>query len=557
MNQDHDQVVENPMYMFVGEAWDKDEALQKKPFVGRAGMQLTRMLQGAGIERFQECYITNIMNERPPKNNFGVYYEDDKRTKPKQVLIDGWNAVLEKVERLQPKVVIPLGDEPLKVFLGVNHQGIECHQGSVYIQDAGIPIMPTFHPSAILRSGGASGWYFPTFIMNMKRAKRVVQGEKPLNPKIYSQAVGQVLYKLFKESKMPVAFDIEWTYKTGERITCISFAQHKETGYVVSFLDQTEDLALYQEKLKWVRAILEDPDIPKVGQNAYNADIPMIKRCWGIKVVNYVHDTMFAHMALHPEFPHDLGYLTSQYTMIPYYKHMSETDLLNYNGLDSCATIGVYYGQRQEMENRKLLERYQNYWHRMLDPLREMYERGIVIDTEYQKEYKDELKQQIRDKSAELNQFYASYTDRSHLDRSLYRWELLYFLGRKTVKMRNKKGKIARRNVESKIKEIHKQIQKLGELNVRSSKQLAQFLYVTLGLPKKTRQGKVTTDETALNQLFIKTNHEFLKKILELRGLENNMSKYGNLKMDENNRVHTTYKLVETGRLSSGQYSAK
>ena len=51
----------------VGEAWGEHEAIQKRPFVGPSGYELTRMLNEAGIDR-GSCYLTNVINRRPPGN---------------------------------------------------------------------------------------------------------------------------------------------------------------------------------------------------------------------------------------------------------------------------------------------------------------------------------------------------------------------------------------------------------------------------------------------------------------------------------------------------------
>ncbi len=105
--------------------------------------------------------------------------------------------------------------------------------------------------------------------------------------------------------------------------------------------------------------------------------------------------------------------------------------------------------------------------------------------------------------------------------------------------------------------QVKKEIMKRKSLNVRSTLQMSTFLYDVLKLPKRTKKGKLKTDETTINMLFILTKHEFLNKIILLRKVLNNYSKYGKLQLDREDMVRTTYRFCDTGRLSSGRYSAK
>lgn len=488
-----------------------------------------------------------------------MYYEDQDRNRPKPELQEAWNRLRQKIAKVMPKVIIPLGDEPMRAI--TENRGIEDWQGSILNMGINLFVVPTFHPSSILRGGGRSHWYYPTAMKNLKRAKLVAEGKIKPSTVPYESLNGAKLKALYNKwmEKTPVeiSFDIETKQEGGEAITCIGFSDASRKGYVVNFLEE-RDIIEHTQIMGLIGIILRSGAIQKIGQNAYNFDIPMIHKLWEIRVQGFVWDTMIAHMALHPELPHDLGYLTSQYTTIPYYKHLSETDLIRYNAMDAVATFEVKKRQEEEMKRRGLLNRYHTYWHKMLYPMQGMFVRGMQIDTEYQKKLKGELTNEIKALQCRLDEEFRKHTNSNVLKRRLQRLQQLEAGGRKTINLYDRKTSTRkRRRVVSQVKAVKEKIKKLETLNVRSSTQLPHFLYNVLKLPKKTYRGKVTTNEKALNQLYIKTQHEFLKTIIELRKLEHRMSNYAKMSTDEKGRARSTYKLLETGRLSSGKFEAK
>ena len=107
--------------LIVGEAPGKDEEIAGIPFVGQAGKLLKNILSTAGID-YNKCYISNVCSDRPPNNNFGYFYEDQKRNNPKEFLTKAWYDLGDKIKRLKPKVVICLGNEPLRAV--TNLKGI-------------------------------------------------------------------------------------------------------------------------------------------------------------------------------------------------------------------------------------------------------------------------------------------------------------------------------------------------------------------------------------------------------------------------------------------------
>jgi DNA polymerase len=127
--------------LFIGEGPGRDEDLQGRPFVGRAGELLDRMLAAIGLERSQ-VYIANVVKCRPPDNRTPTPPEA-QRCLP---------YLRRQIELIRPRVIVTLGNTPLRELLGVQ-TGITRIRGQWQRLDmlGGIPVMPTFHPAYVLR----------------------------------------------------------------------------------------------------------------------------------------------------------------------------------------------------------------------------------------------------------------------------------------------------------------------------------------------------------------------------------------------------------------------
>jgi len=125
--------------LFVGEAPGADEDAQGVPFVGRAGQLLTRMIEeGMGLPR-KDVYICNVLKCRPPENR-----------NPEPSEIAACRGYLEtQIETLRPEAIVALGKFAAQ-FLLETDEGIMRLRGT-WGSYRGIPVMPTFHPSFLLR----------------------------------------------------------------------------------------------------------------------------------------------------------------------------------------------------------------------------------------------------------------------------------------------------------------------------------------------------------------------------------------------------------------------
>src|ERR1044072_7206726 len=124
--------------MFVGEAPGADEDAQGKPFVGRAGQLLTKIIEAIGMKR-DDVIIGNVNRCRPPGNRQPTL-EEAAICRP---------FLFREIAVIQPQVIVVMGNTALRNLLEVR-EGITRVRGK--FQDfRGIKVMPTFHPAYLLR----------------------------------------------------------------------------------------------------------------------------------------------------------------------------------------------------------------------------------------------------------------------------------------------------------------------------------------------------------------------------------------------------------------------
>ena len=135
--------------LFVGEAPGRNEDLQGLPFVGAAGKNLDKLLNGVGLS-LEDVYVANILKCRPPENR-GPLPEEIRTHTP-------W--LLKQIREMKPKVVCSLGNYATKFFLAGGNvdkmdeqAGITSIHGKVRdieLEGLKIRLIPLFHPAAII-----------------------------------------------------------------------------------------------------------------------------------------------------------------------------------------------------------------------------------------------------------------------------------------------------------------------------------------------------------------------------------------------------------------------
>lgn len=128
--------------MLVGEAPGRDEDREGRPFVGRAGQLLDKMLGAIDMGRAREdapVYITNVLPWRPPQN---------RDPKPEEIAMMR-PFLMRHIALAQPKVLVVVGNWACQALLG--KRGITRLRGQ-WVEAAGLPALPIFHPAYLLRS---------------------------------------------------------------------------------------------------------------------------------------------------------------------------------------------------------------------------------------------------------------------------------------------------------------------------------------------------------------------------------------------------------------------
>jgi DNA polymerase len=124
--------------MFVGEAPGADEDAQARPFVGRAGQLLTKIIEAIGMKR-EDVLIGNVNRCRPPGNRAPTP-DEVAMCKP---------FLLREIAAARPKVIVVMGNTAMKNLLETK-EGITRVRGQ-FQNFKGIKVMPTFHPAYLLR----------------------------------------------------------------------------------------------------------------------------------------------------------------------------------------------------------------------------------------------------------------------------------------------------------------------------------------------------------------------------------------------------------------------
>ncbi|MBA4371297.1 MAG: hypothetical protein C0402_00365 [Thermodesulfovibrio sp.] len=130
----------NARLMFIGEGPGEEEDIQARPFVGKAGILLTKLIEKMDLQR-NDVYIANVVKCRPPENR-----------EPEVAEVAICKPFLEQqLEIIRPLVIITLGNVALQSLLNNPSLRITTARGHFY-DFRGIPVMPTFHPAYLLRN---------------------------------------------------------------------------------------------------------------------------------------------------------------------------------------------------------------------------------------------------------------------------------------------------------------------------------------------------------------------------------------------------------------------
>lgn len=158
--------------MIVGEAPGQAEEAEGRPFVGKSGNLIRGMLDSLNVVD-TSIYITNVVKRRPTTKE-----GSNRRPSKNECYRCGCHLAKELVE-VQPKYVITLGSVPLEFFAGIGTK-ITIQRGNVFARkvfDVDFVVMPTYHPSYVLRSGGVTSEVGNTWVSDLEDYIQLYRGK--------------------------------------------------------------------------------------------------------------------------------------------------------------------------------------------------------------------------------------------------------------------------------------------------------------------------------------------------------------------------------------------
>ncbi len=145
--------------LFVGEGPGASEDNMGRPFVGRAGELLTKIIENVLELKREDVYISNIVKCRPPNNRVPIDEE----------VSECLPYLFKQIEIIKPSVIVTLGATAYQNLTG-DKTSISKIRGEI-INFNGMKIVPTFHPSYLLRNPSAKKFVF----FDMKKVKKMLE----------------------------------------------------------------------------------------------------------------------------------------------------------------------------------------------------------------------------------------------------------------------------------------------------------------------------------------------------------------------------------------------
>jgi uracil-DNA glycosylase family 4 len=389
----------------IGEAPGERERIMKMPLAGQSGQFLWNSLRPLGITR-RSVYVSNVIK----RQLLSVAAANAKERIGHGEVSAYTNILLWELNQLpNVRVVVCLGNYALQALTGFS--GITAYRGSVFdvqLDDAArgttrdVKVIAMFNPAMVMREPK----HELMFKFDIGRFKQVLDGkfeEYIINPIInpsFQEAMAWI--DKMQQEGLPVGLDIETS--SGEA-ACVGLANDPHEGMCINFRDATANRYTLQEEIAlWRRLqhLVSDSSVRLVTQNGmYDSSwLWFIDR---LQVGPIWFDTMLSHHTLYPSMPHNLGFLTTQYTNHPYYKEEGKTwreggDInvwWRYNVKDVCIMLKCQQAMMKELEQQKLDEFFFNEVMTRQPELIDMTVHGVKIDTKLKAKITEDMKIEV------------------------------------------------------------------------------------------------------------------------------------------------------------------
>jgi DNA polymerase I-like protein with 3'-5' exonuclease and polymerase domains len=377
--------------MLIADGGSKEDASCEYALSGYQEVLLSQVI-GKSFH-LQETYRTCLIKEHlsysaAGKNGKVPYYELEEN----KLLQEQYKEILlEEINTIQPNLLIPMGELSMRFLTEL--EGIRKFRGSVVIATplrnltkSPTKVLPILGPH-LYNSEFKLRWLAKVDFgkVPLYAHDNVLPSESRHNLWICrtSAALRAFLSRSFRHDGLLV-FDIETFMGIP---TCLSFCFDGKESTCIPFMDKSIDLDNRVLMLQQVAEVLASP-IKKVNQNI-KYDWKRLE-CFGFQVTNVTGDTMLAASCLYPELPKNLGFLTSIYTDLPYFKdegryfdptvHKKEQYYL-YNAKDSLSTWQIHSKQQDEIDETGSRFVYNNLL-KCLPLYKQMEQNGIRVDDE-------------------------------------------------------------------------------------------------------------------------------------------------------------------------------
>lgn len=576
----------------IGEAPGTQEVIQRRPFVGPSGNLLRRWMRSTNIDP-GTVYFDNVYPYYPQKRvassppgfignvpaaELDYYKKADLPDRLKQLR--------------NVSIIVPTGNIALEAITG--EKSITKWRGSLLKPKSELGftsdvfVIPTIHPAAILRGGGAQRHLDAGFKSTINWEKRCRADWSKIASLLYDseeisipirqhiidptpEEIGNLFtnltdaknenwYKPKPHHKAHMSIDIETSVDT---ILCVGFSLTPNQSYTIPY-------AAKGWRREAIRLLCESW-IPKVLHNGHYDAYWLAQD--GIEVNNWYDDTLLMHHAIDPIEEHSLHFLASIYTNEPYWKDEGKYEwkpgnlkrdwnqLMRYCGKDACVTLELYYTLYEILLAQGKDTYYKDIYGDMIDPILATMLHGVRIDDHSRRHKYVELRQrskELRDELARFNDGQPLFKLTTKRDRAV--WEARQ-AGKDVWTEPIQKTK----NKNYTHAEIKKSLETIDAKNV-SNQELQSLLYGKLGLPKQLknrpdRSKTVTVDEVALRTLRLQFAQrrpevgEIIDIALENARATKLSSFLAEGKADADSRIRCSYKLAgtETSRLSSAK----
>lgn len=321
----------------VGEAPGTDEVALGRPFVGRSGKMLNKLLRRAGIER-KQCLVTNVFDFELPDNDIKPLCVTQKEADedpqwpqlqipidrgayvPASIAVPQLRRLRSELVSLQPNVTVALGGSAVWALLGVSPFGtMKKMRGTVH-QGIYTKTLVTYHPAYLTRNYGA----LPFVLADLMKAKR-----ESASPEVRHHEIEIIIptrpeqvEEFLANLGSPAAVDIE---TLRGQIDNIGFADCMERAMSVPIFQPQTGVNYWEtldDEVRVMKAIIDylrGETKVKIFQNG-SYDVQWIWERWGAVTRNWTEDTRLLHHALWPELAKDLGTQAATHLDMPAWK---------------------------------------------------------------------------------------------------------------------------------------------------------------------------------------------------------------------------------------------